>query len=290
MAASMRERQRRSRCAGRVPVMSDHPLPLAEHQHGEVAPRQNRRRHEGADGTAEHDDVEVLGAHGRCHRRRLEAEEGALASSTRTVGAPAGRGGRDHGERLAGGDPLRARAPGARARGGGCAPPACRGRRPSSTESTAAWAMTGPVSVPASTKWTVHPVTRAPYASACACGRRRPRNAGSSAGWDVDDAIGEGVEEDGREQPHEPGQHHHVDRRLAQRGHQGGVPNAAHAVGVGAVGDDLRVGTPGRRGRAQASPGSVGSLLAERPAPPARRASPRPRRRGWPPGWIRGRR
>ena len=48
--------------------------------------------------------------------------------------------------------------------------------------STTPWAMIGPVSTPSSTKWTVHPVTLAPYASASRT-PWAPGKLGSSAGW-----------------------------------------------------------------------------------------------------------
>ena len=95
-----------------------------------------------------------------------------------------------------------------------------------SRTSTARWATTGPVSMPASTRWTVQPVTRTPYASASrtACA---PGKAGSSAGWVFSDR--ERVEDRRAEQPHEPGRDDEPRVVLGDRLGQRLVPVAAAA-------------------------------------------------------------
>ncbi len=62
VVAARRVNARRSSVALVEPV-ARRPLALAEHQHGEVAPSEERGRGERADGAAEDDDVEVLGGH-----------------------------------------------------------------------------------------------------------------------------------------------------------------------------------------------------------------------------------
>jgi len=59
--------------------------------------------------------------------------------------------------------------------------------------STRCWAMISPASMSALTKWTVQPVSATPALSACSH-PRRPLKAGSSDG-DVDDVVGERLEQ-----------------------------------------------------------------------------------------------
>ena len=121
--------------------------------------------------------------------------------------------------------------------------------------------MIGPVSTPSSTKWTVHPVTCAPYASASRT-PWAPGKLGSSAGWVLTTPAAEPGEELLAHDLHEPRGDHQVrlvrGGRLGQRAshsarvrvvrdpaHEGGhsralgALQARDAVAVGADGDDF---------------------------------------------------
>ena len=139
--------------------------------------------------------------------------------------------------------------------------------------------MIGPVSTPSSTKWTVQPVTFAPYASASRT-PWAPGKAGQQGGVGVDEPAAEAGEELLAHDLHEPGGDDEVGLvrggRLGERrvplltglvvldpAHEGGQPGplgalqARDAVAVGPDGDDLgavALGAGGRRWR-RAGPG-----------------------------------
>ena len=182
------ERERAAREHEAVVAVGRACAAVTEHEHAPRPPREQRRRGERAD--APH----------RARRRRSASSSsrqpswdpwGARAASSRARGrgrwARAGDAGERHHLDAVVGDPLEDRRRGARAPRRGCAREA-RPRRRSSSTGTTACAMIGPVSVPASTKCTVQPVTlhavaRTPALCALSAGKRREQR-----GVDVDDA------------------------------------------------------------------------------------------------------
>src|SRR5689334_3837850 len=148
-------------------------LTLPEHEHTEIAPRQERRGHERADRSAEHDDVVVLVGQSRVSPNRRAARSPILTR---------GRMPFDPGTTVTSPSAMAAMAA-TRSRCSSCKMRAVSvsSVSPSNTGTTR-WAMMGPVSVPVSTKCTVQPATFTPYSSAWRCAWT-PGNAGKSAGW-----------------------------------------------------------------------------------------------------------
>ncbi len=111
--------------------------------------------------------------------------------------------------------------------------------------------MIGPESTPSSTKWTVTPVTRAPWSSACRTASS-PGNDGSSAGCTFTIRLRNRSTNAGAEQLHVPGEHDEVDLALLE-------PVADRAVARVAVRRSRR------REDAGLDPGLLGAR--ERPRP-----------------------
>ena len=127
--------------------------------------------------------------------------------------------------------------------------------------------MAGPPSTTSSEKCTVTPVERTPQARACsiAC---RPGKAGSIDGMEVDDPVGEAVEEDPAEDAHPAREHHHVG---PARGHHVGQLGVALAAGAAVERDHPRGdrGAPARA-RARAPPGARAHHQHDRDRAPGR--------------------